>query len=116
MHELGIIINVAREIDKVAAENDIQTVSRVTLEIGEVTGVITEYFIDCWNYFKKKHPVLRDAELVIETIPAVTYCENCQSTYSTVKYGKICPHCGSGNTWLLRGNEMIIKEIAVPDT
>ena len=31
----------------------------------------------------------------------------------TVRYGKICPHCGSENTWLLRGNEVEIKEIEV---
>ena len=24
---------------------------------------------------------------------------------------KICPHCGSGETWLITGNECIIKEI-----
>jgi len=28
-----------------------------------------------------------------------------------VKYGRECPYCHSGETWLLRGNECIIKEI-----
>ena len=32
-------------------------------------------------------------------------------TYETVKYGRTCPHCGSGETYLLTGNECIIKEI-----
>ena len=31
-------------------------------------------------------------------------------------YGeKRCPRCGSEDTWLIQGNEFIIKEIAVPD-
>jgi hydrogenase nickel incorporation protein HypA/HybF len=30
-----------------------------------------------------------------------------------VQYGRTCPHCGSGNTWLQQGNEMNIKEIEV---
>jgi 23S rRNA (adenine2503-C2)-methyltransferase len=33
----------------------------------------------------------------------------------TGKQGKICPCCGSGETWLIQGNEFTIKEIAVPD-
>lgn len=115
MHELGIVTHVAKEIDRVAEENHITTVSSVTLQIGEVSGVIWDYFVDCWDYFKKKHPVLQDSELILETIPAVTYCEDCRSTYETVKYGKICPHCGSPHTFLIQGNEMLIKEIAVPD-
>ena len=46
----------------------------------------------------------------------MTWCDDCKITYSTVKYGKTCPHCGSGHTWLLRGNEMRIKEIEVEDS
>lgn len=34
-----------------------------------------------------------------------------QNTYPTVKYGKTCPYCGSGETWLQQGREMNIKQI-----
>ncbi|MDY3096003.1 MAG: hydrogenase maturation nickel metallochaperone HypA, partial [Eubacteriales bacterium] len=33
--------------------------------------------------------------------------------YETVKYGKICPYCKSERTYLLRGNEVMIREIVV---
>ena len=32
-------------------------------------------------------------------------------TYPTMEYKKICPHCGSENTFLVTGNEYNIKEI-----
>ena len=54
---------------------------------------------------------MKDAELKIETLEAVTYCVDCQRTYSTMKYKKICPYCNSENTYLLTGNEYNIKEI-----
>ena len=111
MHELGIVTHVAKTLDEVAEENKITRIGSVTLQIGEVSGIINDYFVDCWDYFKKKHPVLVDAEMKIEIIPAVTYCEDFRSEYETVKYGKICPHCHSERTWLLRGNECTIKEI-----
>jgi hydrogenase nickel incorporation protein HypA/HybF len=45
------------------------------------------------------------------TIPAVTFCGSCGKTYETVKYGKECPYCHSEETWLVDGNQCVIKEI-----
>ena len=57
--------------------------------------------------------MLKGCELKCNIIPAVTYCEDCGKEYPTVEHGKICPHCGSEHTYLLRGNEVEIKEIEV---
>lgn len=111
MHEMGIIIHLAGTLEETAREEGLTRISRVTLEVGEVSGIITDYFEDCWNYFKKRHPVLEDSRLEILTIPAVTYCSACGRKYETVKYGRECPYCKSGETWLVRGNECMIKEI-----
>lgn len=108
---MGIIINLADVLDQTAEEQSLVKIGRVTLQVGEVSGIVTDYFVDCWNYFRKKHDVLSECELVIETIPAVTFCSNCERTYETVKYGRECPYCHSGETWLVTGNECIIKEI-----
>ena len=115
MHELSIVTHVAKTLDELAAENHITKIGSVTLEIGEVSGIVTDYFTDCWNYFRRKHPLLQEAELKIEAIPAVTYCETCGRQYETVRYGRICPHCGSERTYLLTGNECMIKEIEAED-
>ena len=45
--------------------------------IGEVSGIIHEYLIDCWNWARKKEPVLEEAELIIEQIDAVSFCQDC---------------------------------------
>ncbi|MCR5795486.1 MAG: hydrogenase maturation nickel metallochaperone HypA [Solobacterium sp.] len=111
MHELGIVMHVAKTLDETAEEYHITKIGSVTLEVGEVSGIITDYFCDCWDYFKKRHPVLAESQLKIEIMPAVTYCEDCRQTYETVKYGKICPYCGSEHTYLLEGNQCTIKEI-----
>ena len=87
----------------------------MTVEIGEVSTVLPDLFEDCWNWAVKKETVLKDAKVIIETLPAVTHCENCLQNYPTVQYGKTCPHCGSGETYLLTGNELSIKQIEVFD-
>ena len=115
MHELGLVNYVVKEVDKIAKEQGVEKVKSVTLEFGEVSGIVTSYLYDYWNWYSKKFPVFEGSTLYCEEIPAVTWCDDCKITYSTLAYGKTCPHCGSGNTWLIRGNEMRIKSVEVYD-
>ncbi len=111
MHELGVVFHCIKQINEIAAENKVVKINSVTIELGEVSTVIPYYFEDCWNWAVKKETVLKDAKIVIETIRAVTHCEDCGENYPTVAHGKTCPHCGSANTYLLTGNEIVIKQI-----
>ena len=111
MHELGTIIYVIDTVEKLCREQKLTTVKSVTLEVGEVSGIVPEYLIDFWNYARKKSEFLDKAELLIKDIKAVTYCQSCQQTYETVRFGKECPNCGSPDTFLITGNEYNIKEI-----
>ena len=111
MHEMGIVLHIAKTLNETAEEEKITKIGSVTLQVGEVSGIMTDLFVDCWNYFKVRNEILKDSELKLETLPAVTFCGDCEKTYPTVKYGRECPYCGSYETWLLTGNECIIKEI-----
>ena len=75
--------------------------------------MIPHYLTDCWEWAIKKKPLLLGCEMKVEILPAVTWCDDCKQEYPTVQYGRICPHCGSERTWLLKGNELNIKEIEV---
>lgn len=115
MHELGVVFHCIKEINAIAAENGIDKISSVTIQIGEVSTVIPYYFEDCWRWAVKKETVLRDADLVVEKIDAVTHCNDCGKNYPTVEHGKKCQYCGGDATFLVTGNEIMIKEIQVPD-
>ncbi len=115
MHELGIVFHIAKSVEEIAAENHVSKVNRVTVQVGEVSTVIPDYLVDCWNWKASKSEVLNGCELEVEIIPAVTYCEDCEKTYGTVEHGKTCPYCGSEHTYLVQGNEHAIKEIEVYD-
>ena len=115
MHELGIVFYIIRDVKQVAAEHGVERVSGVVMDIGEVSTIVPEYLTDCWRWAADKEDLLRGCALKIHTIPAVTHCDGCGREYGTVQHGKTCPHCGSDRTWLLRGNEVEIKEIEVPN-
>lgn len=111
MHELSIVKHVIKTLREVAEENHVRRIGSVTLEVGEVSGVVIEQLADCWNYFREKDELVKGAPLYVETIEAVTFCASCEKTYETVKFGKTCPYCGSVETYLLKGNEFSIKQI-----
>lgn len=111
MHELGIVFYAIDAVENVGRQNGLSSVARVTMSLGEVSGVIPSYLEDCWKWAVKRSDLLHDARLEIEEIPAVTVCNDCGRTYPTVQYGKTCPYCGSDDTVLLRGNEVEVKEI-----
>lgn len=111
MHELGIALHVMDVIDDLARENELTQVASVTLEVGEVSGVIFDYLEDVWRWAAEKRDLFRGSKLVCETIPAVTICRDCRKTYKTTAHGITCPYCQSTRTELVTGNELNIKEI-----
>ena len=115
MHELGIVYHIIRDVENVARANGVGRVSSVTLLLGEVSGVVPDLLLDAWRWAADKKPITEGAELMVEPVEAVTHCDACGRDYATVEHGKICPHCGSGDTYLLQGQEVMIKQIETPD-
>lgn len=115
MHELGIVFHIQDQVEEIAEENGKLDVAAVILQIGEVSTIETDYLHSCWNWAKAKTRYLKEAELQVEVVDAITWCDACHHHYPTIPFGKICPCCGSDQTWLVQGNETIIKEIMVFD-
>ena len=111
MHELGVVFHMIDLLEEVGRENELTSIVRVQLALGEVSGVLPDYLLDCWRWAADRTELLRGAELEIVEVPAVTVCNACGRTYVTVAHGKICPHCGSPDTVLLRGNETELVEV-----
>lgn len=113
MHELGVVVHVIKQVEDVAKKNDVKQVKEITLEVGEVSGIVKQYFLDAFEWAKKKSEYLKDTTLNFIILKAVTYCEDCGQTYGTVEHGITCPYCGSENTYLVTGNGVSIKDIKV---
>ena len=78
MHELGLVNYAVKEVSKIAEEHNVTKIKSVTLEFGEVSGIVTEYLYDYWKWYSKKFPMFEDSTLYCEEIPAVTWCDNCK--------------------------------------
>ncbi len=111
MHELGIVFHMADLLEDIAREQQLTRISKVVVDLGEVSGVVTEFFDDAWQWAANRSDLLRGAELEVHQVEAVTVCNACGKTYPAVAHGRICPHCASADTELLRGRELEIREV-----
>ena len=111
MHELGIVFYLIDMVEDLGRTNSLTHVSRVTLELGEVSGVLPDYLQDCWKWAVGRTELMTGCELDIEKVEAKTICNSCHEVYPTLEFGKVCPHCKSEDTVLLQGLEMELKEI-----
>lgn len=118
MHEMGVVLNIVRSAEQAAAVNNIKKIKRLTLEVGELTGVIPRYVHACWPA-ATENTILDGAELIIEEIKGIVTCGHCHSDYIILENLKsdypICPKCGSERWNVKSGREVMIKDIGVID-
>ena len=112
MHELGIVVKVLGQVDAAAKQYGAEQVLKVTMEVGEVSTIVPDLFTDAFNWARKKTQYAKEAELEMIVIEGRTYCRACGETYRTTEFGKTCPHCGSTDTYLLAGDQVVIKDLA----
>ena len=73
MHELGIVLNVIDRVEEIAKENKVKKVTKLTLEIGEVSSIVPSYFSDCFEWAKKKTDYMKDTELEMIILEGLSY-------------------------------------------
>lgn len=118
MHEMGVVLSIVRSAEQAAKANQVKQIGRLTLEIGELTGVIPRYVRACWPA-AIENTILSGAELVIEEIEGIAICETCGCEYivleNLIRNIPECPVCKSQKGKVKTGREVMIKDIGVID-
>jgi hydrogenase nickel incorporation protein HypA/HybF len=111
MHEVGILYTVAETVSKIAAENQVDQIKFISLEIGELVGIIPEFFEKYYPIVVEDFPVLEGSELKIRMIPGEALCDDCHAMYNIMRNEGKCPKCQSRYKTVLGGQEFMVKEI-----
>ena len=110
MHELGVVIEVVKALDRIVLENNLTEVETIVLQIGEISSMIPKYIEDCFDVAVDKTQ-FEKTKLKIEILTATALCRPCNRVFKLVENNGKCDCCG-GNDWeLLSGKEFLIKEI-----
>ena len=114
MHEIGIVRQILRTVESFAAENDVTEISEVVVDCGELSLVISKYLEDIYPVVTKDS-ILQDARLIVNVVPGLAECDECDEIFNVVEHEGYCPNCGSFEKTILSGRECTIREIHVPE-
>ena len=74
MHELGVLLQAVKTVNRIAEENRIEKIRHMTLEIGDESGFLPVFFEKLFPVAIEKFPVLADAELRMEMTAGKGLC------------------------------------------
>ena len=106
MHELGIARNIVAIVGEAAKG---RRVRRVTIDVGKLSGVMTDAIMFCFESVTLGTP-LDGAMLEIRQIEGRARCNACGSEFTTDTLFTPCA-CGSRQFKRLQGEELNIKSM-----
>ena len=106
MHELAITCGI---VDLVAEAAQGRCVRRVTIEIGELSGVVSDAIAFCFNEVARD-TVAAGATLEIRHVEGRARCAACGEEFATPSLLTACP-CGSFDLVRLQGEELMLKSM-----
>lgn len=98
MHEIGVVRSMVKTV----------------LDIGELSLVIPKYVEDIYPVIVGD-TWLKDTKLVINVIPGMTECDECNELFNVIEHEGYCPNCGSFEKTILSGKDFLIREIHIPE-
>ena len=114
MHEIGFVLNIVKSVNNFAQKNGISEVSYVSVDIGELSGVMPQYVYNLWD-LGTKDSICSGADLIIKEIPGIACCDACGADYRLMENIKndipCCPSCECNNYHIRTGTELMITEI-----
>lgn len=112
MHEMGIMSAMLNTLDGILKEEEVNSVNRIVMQIGEISGVIPHYIEECYQAvaYGTKY---ENTKLEIEVIPGIVRCEDCKEEFNGMRYDLHCPSCKGEHLTALTGRELMIKEVEV---
>lgn len=110
MHEVSIMESTLRIVKEKAEENNLKNVSKITIKIGELSGVMSDSLIFAFNSLSKG-TIAEEAEFLIEKVDATAMCDDCGITFKIDHFNKLCPECNKFSTNILSGYELYVNTI-----
>lgn len=114
MHEMGLMDAVLRMVDRIRREQQLGPVRKITLEVGELSGVVPRFLEECYEAVAAGTP-FEGTELALEIVPGLARCEDCRNEFRPAGDVLRCPACRGEKLTPIAGKDMTIKEIEVFD-
>ncbi len=115
MHEVSIAMSIVEEVAERASAEEFDKIISVHVRIGAMAGVVKDALNFAWD-LSTEGTIVQGARLVIEDVPLVVFCPRCDEP-KTIEGHPIlqCPQCGTLTPTIVRGRELQLIALEVPD-
>ncbi len=113
MHEISVLTKAVDLAEETAADNNIDHITFITLEVGELTGYLPIFFTKYFPTVIEGRPIFDGAELKMNIVKGQAVCDECEAFYNVMANEGRCPTCGSRNKTIIGGQEFKLAEIGV---
>jgi len=95
-----------------AKQNNATKIDRLTMNIGELSGVVTEALEFAFEVLVQD-TIAENAELEIKTISVVCHCKKCDRTFQPEAYIYQCPNCKQISSDVISGRELELASLVI---
>jgi len=110
MHEYSIVQALLTQCEDIARENEAESVSKIVVKIGKMSGVEPHLLEIAFNTFKEK-TVCDGADFVMNVQPLVIECKQCGTSTELDKIYYKCPACESLDVKVIDGEDMFLMSL-----
>lgn len=110
MHEYSIVQALMEQVETLARENEAETVSKVVVKIGVMSGVEPHLLEIAFDTFKEKS-ICENAQFVLNIQPLTIRCLACDTQSELDEIAYCCPQCKGLNVEVVDGEDMYLMSL-----
>jgi hydrogenase nickel incorporation protein HypA/HybF len=112
MHELSLMESTLEIALEYARKQGAQKIHQLNLRVGAMSGVVPEALEFAFDACAC-NTIAAGADLKIELVPALCYCENCDREFAPPDPIYACTDCGQISSKLIQGRELQLTSLEV---
>ncbi len=115
MHELSIAMSIVELAQKESERRGGALITAVHLKLGALSGVVKEALLSSYEMACQDTP-LQGSQLVVEEVPVVVFCPNCQANRPLHSIQMFCcAECGTPTSEIVQGKELEVVALEIEE-
>ena len=110
MHEMSIAVELMRQLEGIAAENEVDRIEEITVTTGAMRQVVPEALALAFAAVSEG-TCAQGATLYLEVAPMVAECRACSCRFEPELDVFLCPQCHAADANIVEGDDIILKSI-----
>ena len=112
MHEFGIVQNIVDQAVAAGAKHGAKRITTIYLKLGQLNE-IEPSTVEFLFAGMSRGTMAEGAKVETELVSSSLECRRCGHSFSATSRVTACPHCGSADYKVLKGDELIIESLDV---